>query len=50
MDFGKLFTEAKGQPISYKGQTIVMIDKFPVKDGEKLKICIEQTNSKYPQG
>ncbi len=50
MDFGNLFAEAKGQPITYKGQTIVMIDRFPVKDGEKLKICIEQTNSKYPQG
>jgi len=50
MDFGKLFLESKGKPISYNGNTLVMADKFPVEDGDKLRICIESSSSKYPQG
>jgi hypothetical protein len=28
----------------------MLADKFPVEDGEKLKICIENTNSQFVQG
>lgn len=48
--FGDLFMDSKGQPIVYKGNTIVLSDKFPVSNGDRLKICIESTNSDRPQG
>jgi len=48
--FGELFNESKGQPISYQGKTLFLADRFPVLDGQKLRICIEKTNSEYPQG
>lgn len=42
--------ESKGQPIAYKGKTLVLADKFPVANGDRLRICIESTNSEWPQG
>ncbi|MGE5195859.1 MAG: hypothetical protein ACM3JI_00845 [Anaerolineae bacterium] len=50
MNFGKLFAESKGKPISYKEKTLLLADRFPVEDREKLRICIESTNSDRPQG
>ncbi len=34
----------------YKGNILVLADKFPVSNGDKLKISIEKTNSEYIQG
>jgi len=48
--FGDLFIESKGQPIIYQGHNLVIADKFPVADRDKLKISIEKTNSHYVQG
>lgn len=48
--FGKLFIESKGQPITYKGNALFLADKFPVSNGDKLRISIERTNSEYVQG
>lgn len=48
--FEELFTEAKQPVIHYKGKTLYWADRFPVSNGEKLKISIETTNSEYIQG
>ena len=49
-DFSELFQQAKWQPINYKGNTVVIMDKFPVTDGEILIASIETTNSDCRQG
>lgn len=48
--FEKLFFESKGHPIQFEGKTLMIADKFPVKEGDKLRICIESTNSRFVQG
>ncbi len=48
--FGTLFIESKGQPILYRGNTLVLADKFPVSNGDVLVAFIEKTNSDYRQG
>jgi len=48
--FDENFRSSSGQPITYHGSTIILADKFPVSNGEKLKISIESTNSEYIQG
>lgn len=50
ISFEELFVESKGKSINYKGQTLVMMDLFPVKNGEKIKILIESTESEWRQG
>lgn len=49
-DFDALFSSNTERPIKYKDRSIIRLDKYLVNDGEKLKICIESTNSKCPQG
>ena len=49
-DFSELFEKANWQPITYKGETVVRIDKFPIKDGDILIASIEKTNSDCRQG
>lgn len=49
-DFSKLFIKSKGHPIEYKGKTVVLFDKFPVKDGDTLIIKIEKSTSDCRQG
>ena len=48
--FDALFIQSKGQPITYDGKILQLADKFPVSNGDKLRISIEKTNSKYVQG
>ena len=48
--FGKLFIESKGQPITYNENTLFLADKFPILNGDKIKISIEKTNSEHIQG
>ena len=47
---GELFWNARGSSVVYEGKTVFRIDRFPVKNGDKLKFCIESTNSPFPQG
>lgn len=49
-NFSELFFESKGQPINYNGKTLILSDKFPVKNGDTLVISIEKTNSDFRQG
>lgn len=49
-DFTDLFIQSKGQPITYKGKTLVLSDKFPVQNGDVLIASIEKTNSDRRQG
>ncbi len=48
--FETFFRNSKGKPIEYKGKVLVLADKFPIANGDKLIISIESTNSKYRQG
>ena len=48
--FSELFMNSKRMPIEYNGNTLVLADKFPVKNGETLVISIEKTNSESRQG
>ena len=54
VNFKELFKDNPGeeypQKRTYKGKTIFLSDKFPVKKGERLQFNIEQTNSRHPQG
>jgi hypothetical protein len=49
-NFGSRFIESKGQPIPYGGKLLQMIDRFPAKLGDELKVTIESTASPYHQG
>ncbi|MBI3207018.1 MAG: hypothetical protein HYZ29_36105 [Myxococcales bacterium] len=49
-NFGELFKRSKGQAVSYEGQTLVMLDRFPAKLGETLLVTIESTDASWPQG
>ena len=56
VNFKKLFRDTGTrehpypQQMIYKGKTISLVDKFPVKNKEILKFSIESVNSRYPQG
>ena len=54
VNFKELFRTIPGEEFpkkrTYKGKTIFLVDKFPVKNKETLKFNIESTNSRYPQG
>jgi hypothetical protein len=54
VNFKELFKyipgESAPQKRTYKGKTIFLVDKFPVKNKETLKFNIESTNSRYRQG
>ena len=51
MNFQALFTESKGQPITYKGKVLQMIDKIELPSNEVcVKIAIISPNSKWKQG
>ncbi len=49
-DFSEMFIKNKGKPITYKGNVLYMVDRFPIKNDSKIVICIESTNSKWLQG
>jgi hypothetical protein len=49
--FEREFRKSKGQPIKYKGETVRMWDKFPLKDkSQRLKVVFESTDSEWRQG
>ena len=49
-DFGKLFMETKEDFIIYEGKKLFVADKFPIKNGDVLKVNIESTRSDCRQG
>ncbi|MFV9653751.1 hypothetical protein ACNFCK_02430 [Pseudomonas sp. NY15366] len=49
-DFSALFIPAKGGPIEYKGRTLVMMDRYPVQRGEKLRVSLLSSDSPWKQG
>ncbi len=49
-NFTQLFINSKGQPLKYNNQTLVLVDRFPVVNGDKLKVAIEKTDSERRQG
>ncbi len=44
------FSRSKGPTIKYEEKILHWSHKFPIKNGDKLKISIEKTNSNYIQG
>ena len=48
--FSELFRAANSPVIDYEGQKIMIADRFPVKNGDRLIIKLESTNSEYKQG
>lgn len=51
MEFEKLFIEAKGQPISYKGKELKMVDRINLPTSKVgLKVTFISTDSNWKQG
>jgi hypothetical protein len=51
MEFEKLFIEAKGQPISYQGKELTMVDKLNLPSSRVgLKVSFLSTDSNWKQG
>lgn len=49
-NFGQLFIESHGKPITYGGRTLIMLDRLPAVFNQRFTVTIESTNSEYPQG
>lgn len=51
MEFEKLFIEANGQPITYQGKELKMVDRINLPSNKvALKVSFISTNSKWKQG
>ena len=48
--FEHMFMQTKGKPIQWNGQTLVMVDAFPVQKREKLRLMFEGFGSEWKQG
>ncbi|MEW6609164.1 MAG: hypothetical protein AB1414_17260 [bacterium] len=48
--FDEDFFNSKGKPITYKGNTLIRHDEFPVAKKGKIVVVIESTNSEWKQG
>lgn len=49
-DFSQWFVESNGQPITYQGKTLIMMDQIEAEYGDRFEVVIESTLSKHPQG
>src|SRR5688572_21001777 len=49
-NFGQMFMHSKGAPIDYHGKQLIMLDRVPVKLGDRLLLTIESTRAEWPQG
>jgi hypothetical protein len=45
-----MFIETRGAPVTYRGRSLVMLDRVSAKLGERFTVTIEATSSPYPQG
>jgi len=50
VSFQQMFMESKGQPITYKGNTLVMADDFPLDGCRRLRLVFESCNGEWRQG
>jgi len=48
--FQERFEVTKGEPITYKGNTLVMSDEFPIDVTPKLRLIFEECNGEWRQG
>jgi hypothetical protein len=48
--FEELFLQSKGKPISFNGQTLLLLDRFQIGDGAYLRVRFEKTNGPWKQG
>jgi hypothetical protein len=48
--FEEMFRQTKGKPIQWNGQTLVMVDAFPVGKRERLRLVFESFGSEWKQG
>jgi hypothetical protein len=49
-DFSDLFMAAKASSITYGDKTLILMDEWPARLGERFLVTIESTDSIYPQG
>jgi hypothetical protein len=42
--FEEMFLKTKGQPITYQGKTLGMMDGFPTKGATKIRLIFETCN------
>jgi hypothetical protein len=49
-NFGQMFMQSKGSPIDYNGMQLIMLDRVPVRLGDRLLLTIESTRAEWPQG
>jgi hypothetical protein len=49
-DFFPLFAASKGQPVQHEGQTIQLMDRFPIGRRCTLRLVRESTSSEWRQG
>ena len=50
MSFQTLFLQSRGKPIVYKGNTLAMVDFFPVEDIASFVLTFEAISSEWRQG
>ena len=48
--FEDLFLKSKGQPVIYNGQTVQMVDRLSVFNGQQLKVAFESVDAEWRQG
>lgn len=48
--FEDLFRKSKGQPVTYNGRIIHMVDRIPIHDSQEVEVTFEGVNSDWRQG
>jgi hypothetical protein len=48
--FERMFMESGGKSVEYQGNTLVMVDLFPVEDGVDLRLTFESCSGEWRQG
>ena len=48
--FSSRFMESRGEPIEYKGKTLIMADEIEVEKTFKVEIKLISVNSRWRQG
>ena len=49
VEFESLFRESHGKPISYHGETLLLMDRVPVPERCRLSVVLLSTGSEWPQ-
>ena len=48
--FEEMFTKSKGEPIVYRGKTLMMLDDFPSEGYTRFRLVFESCNAEWRQG